>query len=98
VSARIRAGSRFKQFLSFGLIDVRSFRVPPKTSSRINGTRLPQAEDHWFKLPRNPGSISGKGDYTFLHSVQTGSGAHSKRPTQWVLRIKRAGTRSSIQC
>jgi hypothetical protein len=29
VSARIRAGSRFKRFLCFVLIDVRCFRVPP---------------------------------------------------------------------
>jgi hypothetical protein len=36
LSARIRAGSRFKRFLFFVLIDVRSFRVP-------------QVQDHWTR-------------------------------------------------
>jgi hypothetical protein len=35
VSARIRAGSRFKRFLCFILIDVRCFRV-------LSGVRVPQ--------------------------------------------------------
>jgi hypothetical protein len=33
---KIRAGSRFKQFLCFALIDVRC-------------SRIPQVEDHWFR-------------------------------------------------
>jgi hypothetical protein len=42
VSARIRAGSRFKRFLCFVLIEVRCFRVPPKMSLRSpGGTRTP---------------------------------------------------------
>jgi hypothetical protein len=39
VSVRIRAGSRFKQFLCFVLIDVRYLRVLP-------GVHVPQTEDH----------------------------------------------------
>jgi hypothetical protein len=37
MSARLRAGSRFRRFLCFVLIDVRCFRVPSKMSSRIPG-------------------------------------------------------------
>jgi hypothetical protein len=37
VSARIRAGLKFKRFLCFVLIDVRSFREPPKISSLTLG-------------------------------------------------------------
>jgi hypothetical protein len=39
VSARIRAGSRFKRFLCLVLIYVRCFRVPP-------WVRVTQVEDH----------------------------------------------------
>jgi hypothetical protein len=42
VSARITAGFRFKRFLCFGLIDVRWFRILPKTGSRTCWvTRIP---------------------------------------------------------
>jgi hypothetical protein len=40
LSARIRAGPRFKQFLRCVLINVRCFRVPP-------GVRIPQVEYHF---------------------------------------------------
>jgi hypothetical protein len=39
LSARIRAGSRFKRFLCFGLVGVRQFRIPP-------GVCELQVEDH----------------------------------------------------
>jgi hypothetical protein len=44
MSARIRAGSRFKRFLRFVLIDVRCFHVSP-------WVRVPQVEDHCSKSP-----------------------------------------------
>jgi hypothetical protein len=50
VNARIRAGSRFKRFLWFVLIDVRCFRVPP-------GIRVPQVEDHRSKGPNRVGAF-----------------------------------------
>jgi hypothetical protein len=46
VSARIRAGSRFKRFLCFVLIDVRWFRVP-------------QVEDHWCVLSNDADNTNG---------------------------------------
>jgi hypothetical protein len=48
VSARIRAGSRFRQFLRFVLIHVRCFRVSP-------GVRILQVEDHILRGSKEPG-------------------------------------------
>jgi hypothetical protein len=42
VSERIRAGSRFKQFLHFSLIDVSYLCVSP-------GVRVHQVEKHWSR-------------------------------------------------
>jgi hypothetical protein len=41
--ARIRAASRFKRFLSFVLMVVRCFRIPP-------GIRVPHVEGHCLSL------------------------------------------------
>jgi hypothetical protein len=55
VSARIRAGSRFKRFLSFVLIDVRCFSVHPprarslRTSEVVTGTALSFRCDYLIK-------------------------------------------------
>jgi hypothetical protein len=49
VSARIRAGSRFKRILCFVLIVVKYFRLPCKMSLSTSGLRVLQVEDHSFR-------------------------------------------------
>jgi hypothetical protein len=50
MSARIRAGSKFKRFLCFVLIDVRSFRVSPKMSSLALEVHVPEVENHCYRV------------------------------------------------
>jgi hypothetical protein len=73
----IRAGSRFKRFLCFVLINVRCFRVPP-------GVRVPQVEDHW-KIGAGIAmdyELDCRG--SVLHNVNTVHGTHQ---TSYPMRI-----------
>jgi hypothetical protein len=102
VSARIRAGSRFKRFLCFVLIDVRCLR-------------LPQVADHWSKawtvLSRsNAGVVGSKPTrgidicacvYPICISLRVGSGltmswSSVQEVLQTVYRIKKLGKRPEI--
>jgi hypothetical protein len=49
VSVRIRAGSKFKHFPCFVLIDVRCFTYLIKSFRIPFGVRVPQVEDEWSR-------------------------------------------------
>jgi hypothetical protein len=69
LSARIRAGSRFKRFMCFALIDILCFRLPPEVG-------VHQVEDHWSIAPR----LIMNGDLTQEHHSSRQNKKKGKSP------------------